>query len=51
MESKNLMAEQTKLCGLVTAETQRKTKESVGFVCMESRYGEADMKKIREMLA
>ena len=51
MESKSLTAEKNKLCGLVNAETQRKTQESVGSVCMESRYGEADMKKIREMLA
>ena len=41
MDSKNLMAEQTRLSSLVTAETQRKTKESEKFVCM---------KKIRETL-
>ena len=51
MDNKNLMAEQSRLNGLVAAETQRKTNESVGFVCMESRYDETDMKKIREMLA
>ena len=51
MESKNQMAEQAALGALVTADTQRKTKESEKFVCMESRFGEADMKRIREMLA
>ena len=50
MENMNRKAPNDKLCGPVTSEIRRKETESRYFVSMESKYGEAELEKIRGML-